>query len=51
MDEITKEMFLNWNGAKDTNPEYLSNLVVELLNNNHDEHINELKQAIIKENR
>jgi len=51
MDEITKEMFLNWNGENDTNSEYLTKLIVEILNNNNDDHINELKQAIIKENR
>lgn len=51
MNEVTKEMFLNWNGVNDTNPDYLTNLIVELLNNNDDDHISELKQAITKENR
>lgn len=51
MDEVTIEMFLNWNGEKDTNTDYLSSLVVEILNNNDDTHLNELREAILKANK
>jgi hypothetical protein len=51
MPDITEEMFLNWNGEEDTNINYLTALVVEMLNYEDIDQLNELRQAIIKENR
>jgi len=44
--DITKEMFVNWNGDDD-NVEYLEGLIVELLNKDADELI-EFKNGVIK---
>ncbi len=47
--EITRDMFVQWN-ADDNNVDYLTDLIIELLNKDADELI-EFKEGIIKASR